>query len=133
LRLPYVRPPLTLNQRLHWQAKRRLVANVRAAVRVLARSARIPALQRVEVELHYVPPDHRRRDGDNLTATSKPAVDGLVDAGVVPDDDPAHVVHLMPVIDPPRVRTGNPLGERLLLIVREVPPPEQLLLLEEGP
>ena len=39
---------------------------------------------RVEYEFHL--PDRRRRDIDNLVAASKPALDGLVDAGILADD-----------------------------------------------
>jgi crossover junction endodeoxyribonuclease RusA len=34
----------------------------------------------------------RRRDPSNWAPTAKPVVDGLVDAGVFPDDDHTHVV-----------------------------------------
>jgi hypothetical protein len=37
------------------------------------------------------PKGYRPRDYDNLIAAMKPAVDGLVDAGYVADDDKAHV------------------------------------------
>ena len=42
--------------------------------------------------------DHRRRDADNLIATLKPFADGLVDAGLTPDDTPSFMTKHMPVI-----------------------------------
>lgn len=114
LTLPTGRP-LTLNDRQHWAPRARQVRQLRADVAVLARAARIPACQRIAVELHYAPPDRRRRDADNLVATSKVCVDGLVKpAGIVPDDTPEYVESLMPVLDPP----SRPA--RLWLIVQDI-------------
>ena len=45
---------------------------------------------------------------DNLVPTFKALVDGLVDAGVVPDDDDDHVERLMPTITAPG-RAAAPL------------------------
>ena len=117
LELPYTKPPLSLNARPpHWRVRHRITRNVRAEVALLARAARIPALQRIAVELHYVPRDRRRRDPINLAPTAKVLEDGLVDAGVVPDDTPQYVEPTPAVIDPPTGGTG-----RLYLVVRELP------------
>lgn len=100
--------PLSLNNRRHWRAHARAVAAVREETTWRARAARIPALTRIAVELHYAPRDARRRDPLNLVATLKPVEDGLVDAGVVPDDTPEFVQPTMPVVDAPtRERTGR--------------------------
>lgn len=93
--------PLTSNQRLHWAEKARRTAMVRGHVAWRARQAKVGAQAHVVAQLHFVPPDRRRRDPSNLTATQKPAVDGLVDAGVVLDDTPQYVTELMPVIHQP--------------------------------
>ena len=114
LNLPLTKP-LSLNSRQHWRVKAAEVATVREAARNLARAAKIPTLERISVELHYAPRDRRRRDSLNLIATLKPAEDGIVDAGVIPDDTPEFSVPTMPVIDPPTGAAG-----RLYLIVREV-------------
>jgi crossover junction endodeoxyribonuclease RusA len=50
--------------------------------------------------LHYRPATNRHRDVDSLVATSKPALDGCVDAGLIPRDTPEYVDHRMPVIHP---------------------------------
>jgi len=94
------KPPLTANQRLHWREKAKRVAMVRSDIHVRARYAKIGEASRLTVQLHYAPGDNRRRDAPNLVATSKPAIDGLVDAGCVPDDTDAYVTELMPVIHP---------------------------------
>ena len=48
-------------------------------------------MQACQVTLHYRPRDNRRRDADNLVPTLKALCDGLVDAGLVPDDTPNYM------------------------------------------
>lgn len=86
----YTTPPLSLNDRLHWRVKAKITAEVREYVKQSA-WYNVPACERILVELHYVPRDRRRRDRDNLVATLKPCLDGLVSAGVVADDAPEYV------------------------------------------
>lgn len=112
--LPFTTPPLSLNDRGHWATKARMVRDVRDTVHTLAQVTKIPAYGRILVELHYVPRDNRRRDADNLVATLKPCIDGLVDAGVVLDDSPQYVTWMPPIIDP--ADSNNP---HLYLIVKE--------------
>lgn len=95
------KPALSANQRLHWAEKARRTAMVRQAVAWRAREQKIGQQGHVVVQLHFVPRDQRRRDPSNLTATQKPCVDGLVDAGVVKDDSPEWVTELMPFIHAP--------------------------------
>ena len=98
--LPHDKPPLSLNDRMHWGERSRIVKQLRHDTALLARSQRIPECQHITVTLHYIPKQNRRIDADNRVATSKPCVDGLVDAGIVPDDNPRFVNHRMPVIHP---------------------------------
>lgn len=90
--------PLTSNARLHWTVKAGYTRLIRERVGWLAKAERIPAQDHVTVQLHYLPGDNRRRDAPNLVASQKPAVDALVDAGIVPDDTARWVTELMPVI-----------------------------------
>lgn len=91
--------PLTHNDRMHWGEKKGHVRAIREAVGIAAKATRIPAAERITVQLHYAPGDRRSvTDAPNLTATSKAAIDGLVDAGVVPDDTDKHVTEVMPEI-----------------------------------
>lgn len=110
--LPYTRPPITLNHRQHWRAKHRLVRALRDHVSTHLQACMYAPAAHIQVQLHYVPKDRRRRDGDNLVGTSKPCIDGIVDAGLVPDDSPEYVTQLMPVIDPP-----DPANPRLFLTI----------------
>ena len=100
LELPFQRP-LSLNDRMHHMVRYRKAKPYREAACWLAKAAKIPPCERIKVVLVYTPPDRRRRDPINLTATQKVAEDGLVDAGVVPDDTPRYVQSLMPIIDLP--------------------------------
>lgn len=64
----------------------------------IARFMNVPALDKPTVRLHFYPGDRRRRDRINLALVHKAVVDGLVDAGVILDDDPEHLDELMPAI-----------------------------------
>lgn len=114
------KPPLTLNQRLHWREKARRTRLVRDTVWARAKEAKLGRHDHITVRLHYAPGDTRRRDQDNLVATLKPCLDGLVDAKVIPDDTPLHVTWYSPEIHP-----GS--GERrmwLEVTLRAPEPPE---------
>lgn len=116
--LPYGKPPLTANQRLHWAVKARLTADVRRDAMLLARSARLPrGVDHATIRLHYVPRDRRRRDADNLVPTLKAACDGLVDAGLTADDTPDQMTKHMPTIDPPQRDAPGPRGSRMYLTI----------------
>jgi crossover junction endodeoxyribonuclease RusA len=98
IRLPYATPPLSLNSRMHWATKARLTREIRR--HVWGSALGLPKCERIAVELHYVPRDRRRRDEDNLFLTLKAAIDGIKDAGVVPDDSSEYVTSACR-IDPP--------------------------------
>jgi hypothetical protein len=55
VRLPWARPPLSANHRMNRWDRAATVREVWEAAKVLYLAARIPPLQRVEVELHWVP------------------------------------------------------------------------------
>lgn len=106
LRLPYTKIPdgLSLNSRAHWRVKNRSTKEVRELVVMLARSERIPAMQRVQVELVWVVNTRHKRDVDNMVGLMKVISDALasdrgVSAHLVPDDSPDYCVKLMPRIE----------------------------------
>lgn len=113
-RMSFTAPPLNMNQRMHHMARARVTRQIReeATWRTRALAKLKPA--RITVEMHYWPRDKRRRDADNLIATAKPFYDGVVDAGVVPDDTPEFMVKRMPVIHAP---DGDPRVEFHITIV----------------
>ncbi len=99
LDLPYERPPLNSNQRLHWRKKADLTRQVRSAAYFAAKNAHVLPCEKVRVTLTwFVRTANRRRDADNVVPTLKALCDGLVDAGVVTDDTPAEMEKVMPVI-----------------------------------
>ena len=123
LTLPWDAPPLSLNDRGQTRgaraAKSATTAEVRHAVKILAKGERIPACHAVHVQLHWRPKVNRRRDADNAVATLKPSLDGLVDAGVVPDDTGRYVDWSRPRIHPP----DKTLGPAVWLVVTAVGEP----------
>lgn len=104
INLPWTTPPLSANQRMHWARKASTTRGLRQAGALLARNA--PRTDRLIVTLHWRPKDRRRRDRHNLYPTVKALVDGLVDAGIVPDDDTEHVSTPEPVIHQPDGEPG---------------------------
>lgn len=89
----WVKPPLSLNDRpKHWAARGKHVAEVRELAADLCRDAiaagRLDVLEPIVVTLVWYAPTRAARDADNPVATLKPVCDGLVDAGLVPDDTP---------------------------------------------
>lgn len=116
-RFDWASPPLTANQRLHWARKARLTSDVRSAAYLafLAKWADNGEYGRVEVNLTWFVKDKRRRDVDNIVPTLKALCDGLVDAGIVPDDTPEYMVKRMP-----EIRFDPTEPAHFLLEVREI-------------
>lgn len=112
--LPWQRPPLTANQRLHWAVRSRLTREIREIVAWLGKAACIPPCGHLTVQLVWAPGDRRRRDGDNCAPTVKAAVDALargprkdlVGLDLVPDDTPKYVTVLPTLIKPPAYEPG---------------------------
>ena len=91
---------LTANRRTHHHARARITAEWRRLAAVHARATHIPTLTRAHIRAEWLPADARRRDPANAYPMVKAAVDGLVDAGVLADDDAAH-------LDGPDMRLGS--------------------------
>lgn len=112
------KPPLTANMRLHRMQEHQRTKHVRHTVAWHATSAAIPACAHITVRLHYHAGDNRKRDASNLYPTSKAAIDGIRDAGIVPDDDGRYVTEINPIIEP--AEHGQP--RRLWLTVEVTTP-----------
>lgn len=101
------RPPLSENDRLHYRAKAAKVRGIRNLACWWGESLAIPEQEHVTVHMFWFVKDHRRRDSDNAISTAKPFYDGLVDAGIVPDDVPRYMTKVMPeIIYRPDVEPG---------------------------
>jgi hypothetical protein len=90
-------PLLNPNSTKHWSKKAKAKASHRMESKTLARSARpiVPDTDIIRVHLDFYPPDHRKRDRDNMRASMKAALDGLADALGVDDVrfDPTYTHH----------------------------------------
>ncbi|MFI6054106.1 hypothetical protein ACIBCO_28945 [Streptomyces violascens] len=105
---------LNSNQRLHHHRRAELTKVLRRAAWAASRG--VPHLDRVHIIGVLHPADRQRRDPANWYPSFKACVDGLVDQGVLDDDDHTRVVG-------PDMRIGHAVaGARLVLHIREIPP-----------
>jgi crossover junction endodeoxyribonuclease RusA len=125
LQLPWPKPPLSLNDRHANQfAERRAQVKAHTEVVLVAAAARnagrAKPFDRATVELIYYPGNNNRRDADNMAATLKPVLDGLVTARLLPDDKANHVLRTSQRIV---LRQDDPYSRKspaVFLVVREV-------------
>lgn len=92
-------PSPNMTVRWHWarRARERRTwrdATVWAAREALPRSSLSGQFKPVSVIVTFVYGVKRTRDRDNLVASLKPVLDGLVDARVLKNDGPEHLRHL---------------------------------------
>lgn len=89
---------INANDREHWRKRAHRAKAIRDVAKKTAVVTRVPHLTRARIDVVIDFPDRRRRDTHNLMPTVKPIVDGLVDAGLLPDDDTRHLTgpHLHP-------------------------------------
>ncbi|MGW4981238.1 hypothetical protein [Streptomyces mirabilis] len=108
-------PRLTLlnaNQRLHYHKRAEITRVLRRAAWAASRA--VPHLERVHIIGVLYPEDRQRRDPANWYPSFKACVDGLVDQGVLADDDHTRVVG-------PDMRMGHVVeGARLVLHIRDL-------------
>lgn len=96
---------LNANQRLHWRVKADRTRIVRAIVNNHAAS--FPRLGRTHLTITVAFSDRRERDVHNWMPTAKAAVDGLVDAGIWPNDSTAYLVGPDLRVDPETCPRGQ--------------------------
>ena len=98
LQFPPPAKPITLNQREHWAPRAARTKAWRHAAMYHALATKVPHLTgRCVVSISIpVASLNVRRDGSNWVSTQKAACDGLVDAGVFPDDSTPYVLTLEP-------------------------------------
>ncbi|WP_330349242.1 hypothetical protein [Streptomyces sp. NBC_00582] len=123
---------INANWRIHNREVGKLTGRIRAATRAavaecpalmdaLAAAAPGPLFKRAHVLGVLHPPTDGRRDPANWYPSFKPAVDGLVDAGLFEDDDHTRVVG-------PDMRLGRVVKRgQLVLVVRGLEPGEDPL------
>ena len=88
---------LSPNKRLHHMAlyQAKLLAKEEAYLRVLEVGRPRTILPRAHITITWVAKDRRRRDIDNLFASMKGYLDGLVHVGLLRDDDAMHVSYTL--------------------------------------
>ncbi|TLQ46101.1 hypothetical protein [Streptomyces marianii] len=107
---------LNSNQRLHHHRRADITRVLRRAAWAASRA--VPHLERAHIVGVLHPEDRQRRDPANWYPSFKACVDGLVDQGVLDDDDHTRVIG-------PDMRIGHVVtGSRLVLHIRELAPPE---------
>lgn len=96
--------PFTANatNRLHHRQVAKLRAEWRDATTILARAAQLPPMGRATATFQARYRTGRLSDADAIAPTAKACLDGLVRAGVLPDDtaaEVASVTYLAPYTD----------------------------------
>jgi crossover junction endodeoxyribonuclease RusA len=109
VRIPPPAKVMTSNQRPNHWVRAQLTKEWRTAAGWTFRSLNIPRLERVHIWVHWNAVDGRQRDPANCYPTVKACIDGITDAGVIPDDDAAHVIG-------PDMRLGQPCRPSTLTI-----------------
>ena len=87
---------LSSNQRLHWAQKARRTRSIRTRAHMLGlyalRAGNVTAhTSKTHVHVLVAYPTARKADPPNSSPTVKAIIDGLVDAGIFPDDNSDHV------------------------------------------
>lgn len=96
------KPPLSLNYRMHHMQAAKLTKEIRG--RMESEASNLPVMGRCEVTLTWFVNTRTRRDDENPVPTLKALCDGLVDAGIVPDDTNQYMVkHLPRIVYRPKV------------------------------
>ena len=98
IEIPFLPPEkLSPNARVHWSEKSSVAAAFRDAVRLYCidrrnRAKRWVPFRRPVMNLTFIFDKDRRRDEDNMRARFKPGLDGMVDAGLLLDDNPGRLI-----------------------------------------
>ena len=83
---------LNINDTRHWAPQAKLVKLWRNIGYYTAKVNHLPTgLHRVTIFAEIHKTDNRKYDAHNLMPTLKPIVDGLVDYGLIPDDNNTHL------------------------------------------
>lgn len=82
---------LNSNHRTHWAVRSKRTKAWRKTAGLVALAADLGTRDHIHVTAWIHKETRRRYDAANLHPTVKACIDGCVDAGVIPDDDNAHL------------------------------------------
>ena len=112
LEIPKLADWLNLNQQLHWAPRNKRAQAWRHGAHIYARKHQLPkGLVRVKIDIYVWKSTRRRYDPHNLMPTMKHVIDGLVDYGLIPDDNTRH-------LDGPHPHHGGYGRERLVVVIQ---------------
>lgn len=97
---------MSANQRGHWRTRATKTHEVRSIALLLGRQHLRP-VTRAHVTVQVCYPRKSHADPANAYPTIKAAVDGLVDAGIFPDDDHEHLIGPDMRMGPTTKQTGQ--------------------------
>lgn len=99
--------PWTINKDRNWHPLQRakVIKEWREAFEQLALDAQIPHLPYITVDICPVLGDRRLQDTAACVTAAKAAIDGIVDAGVIKDDNPEYLGWIR--FFPPVVESGK--------------------------
>ncbi len=83
---------ISSNQRLHHMARHRLTRDWRLATLQYARAGKLRKLHRAQITITIGFPTKHHRDINNYQPTAKAIIDGLVDYGLLPDDNDVYLI-----------------------------------------
>jgi crossover junction endodeoxyribonuclease RusA len=84
--LPWPPKELSPNARTHFHAKARVAKNYRLSAFWTALDCVAPESGPVHLTIEFCPPDKRKRDLDNMLASTKAGLDGIADALKINDE-----------------------------------------------
>ena len=91
IELPLPPKELHAHAKGHWRTKTAATKRCRELARVVAMDCRLEKKYNALMHYRFYFPDRRRRDLANAVHSCKPYIDGIVDAGVIEDDDWTHL------------------------------------------
>lgn len=105
---------LTANGRYHWAERKTRTRLLRQRAHLAARQAHLPHLEHARLTVYVHTRTRTRMDPLNAAPTVKAVVDGLIDWGLLPDDDHEHLEG--PDLRRGRTRPDMPNGYHALTI-----------------
>lgn len=93
---------LNPNYKGHWSRRAKAARELKeAAFYCASNAANLQGVRfsKAKVSITFVVPSWRYiKDPDNALACLKPAIDGCVAAGLIPDDDDKHLSYMLPIM-----------------------------------